>query len=48
MEYGGAEGSTVLFMCEAIDGKLFDIVGQDGKVIATATLEDFASGRSMR
>jgi hypothetical protein len=45
MEYGGAEGSTVLFLCEAIDGKLFDIVAKGGKVIATATLEDFASGR---
>src|ERR1700733_6814005 len=44
MEYGGAEGSTVLFMCEAVDGNLFDIVAKDGSVIATATLEDFASG----
>ena len=45
MEYGGTEGSTVLFVCEAVDGKLFDVVGRDGKVLATATLEDFASGR---
>ncbi len=45
MEYGGAEGSTVLFLCEAIDGKLFDIVANDGTVLATATLDDFASGR---
>ena len=45
MEYGGAEGSTVLFMCEAVDGKLFDVVARDGRVLATATLEDFASGR---
>lgn len=44
MEYGGAEGSTVLFLCEAVDGKLFDIVAGDGTVLATATLEDFASG----
>ena len=45
MEYGGDEGSTVLFLCEAVDGKLFDIVAKDGKILATATLEDFASGR---
>jgi hypothetical protein len=44
MEYGGADGSTVLFLCEAVDGKLFDIVAKDGKIIATATLEEFASG----
>ncbi len=45
MEYGGADGATVIFLCEAIDGNLFDIVAKDGTVIATATLEDFASGR---
>lgn len=45
MEFGGAEGSTVLFLCEAVDGKLFDIVASDGKVIATATMDDFTNGR---
>ena len=45
MEYGGANGATVIFLCEAIDGNLFDIVAKDGTVIATATLDDFASGR---
>ena len=45
MEYGGADGTTVLFLCEAIDGNLFDIVAKDGTVLATATLDDFASGR---
>lgn len=45
MEYGGADGSTVLFLCEAIDGKLFDIVASNGKVLATATIEDFVSRR---
>ena len=29
MEYGGAEGSTVLFLCEAVDGNLFDIVARN-------------------
>ena len=45
MEYGGAEGTTVLFVCEAVDGKLFDVLTRDGRVIATATIEDFVSGR---
>jgi hypothetical protein len=45
MEYGGADGSTVLFLCEAVDGNLFDIVAKDGTILATATLEEFASGR---
>ena len=45
MECGGAAGSTVLFLCEAVDGKVFDIVAGDGTVIATTTLDDFLSGR---
>jgi hypothetical protein len=45
MEYGGPDGTTVIFLCEAVDGKLFDIVAKDGTVLATATLDDFASGR---
>jgi hypothetical protein len=48
MEYGGAEGSTVLFLCEALDGKLFDIVAKDGTVLASPTVEDFISGRLAR
>jgi hypothetical protein len=45
MEYGGADGSTVLFLCEAVDGKVFDVVARDGTLIATATIDDFVSGR---
>jgi hypothetical protein len=45
MEYGGPEGAAVIFLCEAVDGNLFDIVAKDGTVLATATLDDFASGR---
>lgn len=45
MEYGGPDGATVIFRCEAIDGNLFDIVDKDGTVLATATLDDFVSGR---
>lgn len=45
MEYGGAEGVTVLFLCEAVDGKVFDIVAKDGTILATTTVDDFVSGR---
>ncbi|HUA33580.1 MAG TPA: hypothetical protein VMA09_08235 [Candidatus Binataceae bacterium] len=45
MEYGGQDGTTVIFLCEAIDGNVFDIVAKDGTVLATTTLDDFASGR---
>ena len=45
MEYGGPDGTLVYFRCEAVDGKLFDIVARDGTVIASATVEDFTSGR---
>ena len=45
MEYGGADGATVLFLCEAVDGKVFDIVAKDGTVLATTTIDDFVSGR---
>ena len=48
MEHGGAVGSTVLFLCEALDGRLFDIVGNDGRVLASPTIEDFASGSIAR
>ncbi len=48
MEHSGEEGSTVLFLCEARDGKVFDIVANDGKVLASPTIEDFASGRLAR
>ncbi len=45
MEYGGPDGATVIFLCKAIDGNLFDIIANNGTVLATATLDDFASGR---
>ena len=45
MEYGGNEGTTVIFLCESVDGKLFDVVAKDGTVLSTATIDDFVSGR---
>jgi hypothetical protein len=44
-EYGGPEGTTVIFLCEAVDGNLFDIVAKDGALLATATVDDFVNGR---
>jgi hypothetical protein len=48
MEYGGKEGSTVLFLCEAPEGKVFDVVANDGRVLASPTIEDFVSGHLAR
>jgi hypothetical protein len=44
MEYGGPEGTLVYFSCKAVDGKLFDVMDQDGNVLNTATVEHFTSG----
>lgn len=45
MEYGGPEGTTVLFLCESVGGNLFDILARDGTVLASATIDDFVCGR---
>lgn len=44
MEYGGPQGALVYFSCKAVDGKLFDVLAESGKVLKTATVEDFTSG----
>ncbi len=44
MEYGGPQGTLVYFCCQAVDGKLFDVLDRDGKVLATATVDAFTSG----
>ena len=48
MEYGGPEGTLVYFSCTAVDGKLFDVLDKDGKILNTATVEDFTSGAIKR
>lgn len=48
MEYGGPEGTLVYFSCKAVDGKLFDVLDKDGKILNTATVEDFTSGSIKR
>ena len=46
MEYGGPEGAVVFFSCRAVeDGKLFDVLTKDGKVLVTATVDDFLNGK---
>ena len=45
MEYGGPEGVLVYFSCKAVDGALFDVMDKDGTVLATATVEDFVTGK---
>jgi len=34
----------VYFICKAVDGKLFDVLAADGKILHTATVEEFVSG----
>ncbi len=45
MEYGGPQGAVVFFSVEAVDGKLFDVLDAKGKVLVTATIDDFVNGR---
>ena len=45
MEYAGAEGSLVFFSMKAVDGKIFDVLDKDEKVLSTNTFEDFAAGK---
>jgi hypothetical protein len=43
MEYGGPEGAVVFFSMEAVDGKLFDVLDRDERVLRTVTIEEFAN-----
>ena len=45
MEYGGPQGAVVLFSVEAVDGKLFDVLDSSGKLLVTATIDDFLNGK---
>ncbi len=45
MEYGGAQGTVVLFSMQSDDGRLFDVLDKDDNVLVTTTVEDMLLGR---
>jgi hypothetical protein len=44
MEYAGPEGSLVFFSMKAVDGKVFEVLGNNEKVLAAPSYEDFIAG----
>ena len=49
MEHGGPSGAVVLFSCQAVDdGKLFEVLDRQGKVLATATIQGFLDAQKPR
>ena len=45
MECGGAQGTVVLFCMQSDDGRLFDVLDVNDKVLVTTTVEDMLTGR---
>ena len=45
MEYAGPEGAVVLFSMHSDDGRLFDILDREQRVLVTVTVEDLQRGR---
>ena len=45
MESGGAQGTVVLFCMQSDDGRLFDVLDVNDKVLVTTTVEDMLTGR---
>lgn len=45
MEYGGAQGTVVLFSMQADDGRLFDVLDKEMNLLTTTTVEDLMLGR---
>lgn len=39
LERGGPEGAVVFFSHHSVDGRLYEIVGDDGRVISTVTID---------
>ena len=44
-EAGGAEGAIILLSMTAVDGVIWEVLGDDGQIVAVATLEDFRRAR---
>lgn len=44
MEHAGPEGSLVFFSMKAVDGKVFEVLGDEEKVLNATTYEDFVAG----
>ncbi len=44
MEHGGPNGAVVLFSMQSADGRLFEILDNDQRVINTVMVKDFATG----
>ncbi len=44
MERGGAEGALIFYGCQTSDGRLFEFLDDDLKVIAEVTLKDLIEG----
>ena len=44
MEYGGPEGSVLLFSMHAPDGNLFEILDKDENILTIATIDGLVSG----
>lgn len=45
MERSGPNGCTMLFAMQSDDGRMFDVLNKDGKVLTTATFDDFVENR---
>ena len=44
MEYSGPEGVLVFFRVKAVDGKVFEVLGRDDRVLNATSYEDFIAG----
>lgn len=48
MERAGPNGCTMLFAMQSDDGRMFEVLDREGKLLATATFDDFVSGKLSR
>ncbi|QQS14446.1 MAG: hypothetical protein IPK81_09955 [Rhodospirillales bacterium] len=48
MEYAGPAGSLVFFSMTTPDGRVFEVLDKDRKLLSTVTIDDMVSGRLKR